>query len=172
MSVSVVAPGRASASGKTSDLKFTFGHRIAIGIILAPNAQRIPSALSTAPSFIDIDNFLSEGANGPEHQALRRLAETSAPTATMLIAYDVHLPMGDAYEKLAEAIQSLGAWWHHLETVWIVRCAQTPAQIFRLPGDHESRLSSERSVALSGGRSRSSLCFCGYFFPVLPPFGA
>jgi hypothetical protein len=32
-------------------------------------------------SYIAIDKFLSEGANGPEHQALRRLMETSARTA-------------------------------------------------------------------------------------------
>jgi hypothetical protein len=89
-----------------------------------PNEQS-----SGQTSYIDTDNFLSEGANGPEHQALRRLVEPSAPTATMLIAYDVHPPKGDAYEKLAEAIQSLGGWWHHLETIWIVRCAQTPAEI-------------------------------------------
>src|ERR1700761_1210221 len=35
-------------------------------------------------SYIEIEKFLSEGANGPEHQALRRLLETSARMATVL----------------------------------------------------------------------------------------
>jgi hypothetical protein len=37
-------------------------------------------------SYIELEQFLSEGANGPEHQALRRLVETSARSATLLIA--------------------------------------------------------------------------------------
>ena len=81
------------------------------------------------PSYIGIEKFLSEGANGPEHQALRRLLESGARTATILIAYDIHPPKGEAYDALIEAIQSLGSWWHHLETIWIVQCAHTPGEI-------------------------------------------
>jgi hypothetical protein len=80
-------------------------------------------------SYIEIEQFLTEGANGPEHQALRRLMETSAPVASILIAYDVHPARGEAYDDLVEAIQSLGTWWHHLETVWIVQCTDTPGEI-------------------------------------------
>jgi hypothetical protein len=80
-------------------------------------------------SYIEIDKFLSEGANGPEHQALRRLMETSARTATILIACDIHPPKGEAYHDLVKAIQSIGNWWHHLETIWVVQCSQTPTQI-------------------------------------------
>jgi hypothetical protein len=80
-------------------------------------------------SYIEVNNFLSEGANGPEHQALRRLLEKSPRLPSILIAYDIHPPRGGAYENLIEAIQSLGVWWHHLETVWIVQCAHTPAEI-------------------------------------------
>jgi hypothetical protein len=80
-------------------------------------------------SYIEIDKFLSEGANGPEHQALRRLMETSASMATILIACDIHPPRGEAYDALIKAIQSLGDWWHHLETIWIVQCSHTPTQI-------------------------------------------
>jgi hypothetical protein len=80
-------------------------------------------------SYIEIEKFLSEGANGPEHQALRRLKETSARTATILIAYDIHPPEGEAYENLTEKIRSLGAWWHHLETAWIVKSVHTPGEI-------------------------------------------
>jgi hypothetical protein len=80
-------------------------------------------------SHIEIEKFLSEGANGPEHQALRRLLETSTRVATVLIAYDIHPPEGETYENLTEKIRSLGAWWHHLETTWIVRSVHAPGEI-------------------------------------------
>jgi hypothetical protein len=49
--------------------------------------------------------------------------------ATILIGYDFHAPEGPAHDQLVKAIQSLGVWWHHLETIWIVKCEQTPAAI-------------------------------------------
>ena len=82
------------------------------------------------PSYVGIDKFLSGGASGPEHQALKCLIETGAHLATVLIACDVHPPKGEAYDALTTAIQTLGtSWWHHLETVWIVRCACTLDEI-------------------------------------------
>jgi hypothetical protein len=80
-------------------------------------------------SYIEIERFLPEGANGPEHQALRRLMEKSPRMATILIAYDIHPPEGEAYDNLTEKIRSLGAWWHHLETTWIVKSVHTPGEI-------------------------------------------
>jgi len=80
-------------------------------------------------SFIEVEKFLTDGAHGPEHQALKRLMEKTVGLPSILIAYDIHPPKGEAYENLIEAIRSLGTWWHHLETVWIVRCAHTPAEI-------------------------------------------
>jgi hypothetical protein len=80
-------------------------------------------------SYIEIDKFLSESANGPEHQALRRMLKTIAPVATILVACDIHPAKGQAYDDLVKAIQSLGTWWHHLETVWIVRSGLTPGEI-------------------------------------------
>jgi hypothetical protein len=80
-------------------------------------------------SYIEIDKFLSEDANGPEHQALRRLMEKTPRLPSILIAYDIHPTKGEGYENLVEAIRSLGGWWHHLETVWIVQCSYTPAGI-------------------------------------------
>ena len=80
-------------------------------------------------SYTEIEKFLSEGANGPEHQALRHLIDTSARTVTMLIAYDIHPTEGQAYDNLVEKIQSLGHWWHHLESTWIVRCTHSPREI-------------------------------------------
>jgi hypothetical protein len=92
------------------------------------DAPSIPSI--GRPSIVYRDRkFLSEGANGPEHQALRRFMETSPRMATILIAYDIRPPRGGAYDDLVNAIQSLGPWWHHLETIWIVQCAHTPREI-------------------------------------------
>lgn len=80
-------------------------------------------------TYIEIHSFLSESANGPEHQALRRLLEAEPGASTILIALDIHHPTGDAYDDLIEAIQSLGTWWHHLETIWIVQSNCEPVQI-------------------------------------------
>ncbi len=93
-------------------------------VLHRPNAQSGGQA-----SYVGIDKFLSGGANGPEHQALRRLIETGAPMATILIAFDIHPPNGEVYDGLIGAIQSLGTWWHHLETIWIVQCADKPGEI-------------------------------------------
>jgi hypothetical protein len=43
-------------------------------------------------SFIEVEKFLSDGTNGPEHQALQRLMEKTAGLRSILIAYDIHPP--------------------------------------------------------------------------------
>jgi hypothetical protein len=78
-------------------------------------------------SFSEVESFLSVG-NGPEQQALRTLLRQDH-LSTILIAYDIHPNQPSAYQDLARAIQSLGAWWHHLETVWIVRSDKTSKEI-------------------------------------------
>jgi hypothetical protein len=55
-------------------------------------------------SYVEIEKFLSEGANGREHQALRHLIGTSARIATILIAYDIHSTKGEGYDNLIEKI--------------------------------------------------------------------
>ena len=40
--------------------------------------------------------------------------------STFLIGYDLDTP-GQNYEGLAEQIKSLGAWWHHLDSTWLVK---------------------------------------------------
>lgn len=44
--------------------------------------------------------------------------------ATKLIAYDLNSP-GQKYSELIEAIKALGAWWHHLDSTWIVRTTKS-----------------------------------------------
>jgi hypothetical protein len=78
-------------------------------------------------SYLEVESFLSNG-NGPEHQALRQLLKQDH-LSTILIACDIHSKQPSGYDDLSEAIQSLGAWWHHLETVWIVRSDKTPGEI-------------------------------------------
>jgi hypothetical protein len=96
----------------------------AAAVMHTPNPQSGGQA-----SYVEIDKFLSEGANGPEHQALRHLIESNARMATILIAYDIHPTKGEVFDNLIERIQSLGDWWHHLESTWIVRCVHSPREI-------------------------------------------
>jgi hypothetical protein len=83
-------------------------------------------------SYIELDKFLREDAGAPEHQALRQLMENKARVATILIAYDIHRLNGETYDQLIASIKTLGTWWHHLETIWIVKCSRTPLQILSL----------------------------------------
>jgi hypothetical protein len=78
-------------------------------------------------SYLEVETFLSSGS-GPEHQALKQILKQDH-LSTILIACDIHSKQPSEYNELTEAIQSQGAWWHHLETVWIVRTDKTPAEI-------------------------------------------
>jgi hypothetical protein len=80
-------------------------------------------------SQVAITDFLKDQADGPEHQALRSWLENGPRMRVILIAYDLHPRHGPVSESVARAIQSLGTWWHHLETIWILQCASTPAEI-------------------------------------------
>lgn len=39
---------------------------------------------------------------------------------TRLIGYDLNRP-GQDYDELHDAIKALGAWWHHLDSTWLVK---------------------------------------------------
>jgi hypothetical protein len=47
----------------------------------------------------------------------------------VLVSYDIHPLQGEAQEKIENTIKELGAWWHHLETTWILRCDRTPTEV-------------------------------------------
>uniref|UniRef100_UPI003FD8692B hypothetical protein n=1 Tax=Desulfovibrio sp. TaxID=885 RepID=UPI003FD8692B len=49
-----------------------------------------------------------------------------------LISYDLNAP-GKNYDQLYDAIKSLGGWWHHLDSTWIVTHAG-PATAIRDKG--------------------------------------
>ena len=48
--------------------------------------------------------------------------------ATYMIGYDLNRS-GQAYAELIDAIKSLGTWWHHLDSTWIVVTEATAVQI-------------------------------------------
>ena len=48
--------------------------------------------------------------------------------STLLVAYDLNAP-GQDYEKLIDAIKGLGAWWHHLDSTWLVKTSKTAASV-------------------------------------------
>lgn len=48
----------------------------------------------------------------------------------VLITYDIKNPDKD-YSSLYEAIKNCGtAWWHHIESVWIVKTDMSPRDCF------------------------------------------
>lgn len=48
--------------------------------------------------------------------------------STKLIAYDLNRP-GQNYDELIAAIKKLGAWWHHLDSTWLVKSNLSTKQI-------------------------------------------
>ena len=51
------------------------------------------------------------------------------------ITYDLSKP-GRDYSGLYDAIKSFGAWWHYLESTWLVSTSHTPSQIWERIGKH------------------------------------
>ncbi|MGW3485501.1 hypothetical protein [Rhodococcus indonesiensis] len=47
-------------------------------------------------------------------------AERGITVNTILIGYDLNSP-GQDYAKLIEKLKSYGTWWHHLDSLWIVK---------------------------------------------------
>lgn len=48
--------------------------------------------------------------------------------ATKLIAYDLNSP-GQNYDALIEQIKSLGTWWHHLDSTWLVKTTKSTKEV-------------------------------------------
>ncbi|WP_413806322.1 hypothetical protein [Streptomyces sp. OE57] len=46
----------------------------------------------------------------------------------LIIGYDLNRP-GQDYGSLQEAIKTLGTWWHHLDSTWIVATSKTTIQV-------------------------------------------
>lgn len=60
--------------------------------------------------------------------------------STLLVGYDLNRP-GQNYGDLIDYLKGLGAWWHHLDSTWLVNTTRTPTQVrdgaaaFLDPGD-------------------------------------
>lgn len=54
--------------------------------------------------------------------------------ATLLITYDLNSP-GQNYEAVHEAIKSLGAWYHAMDSIWVVKTTMTTDQANKKIGD-------------------------------------
>lgn len=48
--------------------------------------------------------------------------------STKMIAYDLNSP-GQNYEDLIEDIKSLGPWWHHLDSTWLVKTTMSATEL-------------------------------------------
>ena len=47
-----------------------------------------------------------------------------------VIGYDLHPKAGETYGELIEAVKSLGgAWWHCLDSTWLVKSTLSAAQV-------------------------------------------
>jgi hypothetical protein len=47
---------------------------------------------------------------------------------TFLVAYDLNKP-GQDYEPLWQKLKEFGTWWHHLDSLWLVRTEMTAVQL-------------------------------------------
>jgi hypothetical protein len=48
--------------------------------------------------------------------------------STKLIAYDLNSP-GQNYDDLINEIKKIGAWWHHLDSTWLVKTTLSPVAL-------------------------------------------
>lgn len=47
--------------------------------------------------------------------------------AIFMVGYDLH--EGEDYKDLEDAIKAYGAWWHHLDSTWLIKTENTARQI-------------------------------------------
>lgn len=70
--------------------------------------------------------------------------------AVYAISYDLHDP-GQDYDDLHEAIKDFGAWWHHLESTWLVDTSSSTSDIRDELKDHLDSNDELLVTRLSGG---------------------
>jgi hypothetical protein len=49
--------------------------------------------------------------------------------STYIIGYDIHPSKGETYDDLTSAIKKIGAYWHHLDSTWIVTTEKSAKEI-------------------------------------------
>mgnify|MGYP001237784991 CR=1 FL=1 len=49
---------------------------------------------------------------------------------TLLIGYDLNKEVGsEGYNELIAAIKTVGAWWHHLDSTWLVKTHKSAVEV-------------------------------------------
>ena len=48
--------------------------------------------------------------------------------STLLVGYDLNQP-GQDYTSLIETLKKVGAWWHYLDSMWLVKTSLTPIEL-------------------------------------------
>ncbi|HVV77124.1 MAG TPA: hypothetical protein VHC43_13920 [Mycobacteriales bacterium] len=48
--------------------------------------------------------------------------------ATLLVSYDLNKP-GQGYEDLIARLKSFGAWWHYLDSTWLIASPQPASEV-------------------------------------------
>jgi hypothetical protein len=82
----------------------------------------------------------------------------------LLVGYDLNSPRKD-YTDLIEKMKSYGAWWHHLDSTWLIKTTKTPTEVrdelrsCRTPTMRSSSLMSP--VTLAPGRGSRLLVRLG-----------
>lgn len=54
---------------------------------------------------------------------------------TLLIGYDLNSP-GQNYDNLIKTIKGIGAWWHYLDSTWLVTTSKSPTAVRDLLKPH------------------------------------
>ncbi len=57
-----------------------------------------------------------------------QLIKGEMPSNLYMICYDLNAP-NQNYNLLYDAIRSYGAWWHHLDSLWIIKTQSTATEI-------------------------------------------
>lgn len=65
-----------------------------------------------------------------------------------LISYDLNRP-GQNYKDLHDAIKELGAWWHYLDSTWLIDTRLGASEIYRRLSPHMDK--NDRVLIISVG---------------------
>ena len=55
------------------------------------------------------------------------------------VNYDLRIKKNPDYEGLYEEIKRCPAWWHHLESTWLIATDETPEQVYNRLAPHMHR---------------------------------
>lgn len=107
------------------------------------------------PMGMPCDRTCGTGRHAPPANPIQ-FVKKEDPLPAQLISYDLGKPARE-YEKLYEAIKSLGNWWHCLESVWIVKTNKSAAQVRNALTPHIDANDKLAVLTLEGGWATMNL---------------